>query len=621
MITKFARAQNNWVAKLILGLTALSFMSLFGVAGYYQSAGENRTVIKVDDIEISKAQFNYMLQKELNAAKNLLGEDGELTDEMRDALIAGQIETIVNESVLDRSAEKYHILFRPEFIQALIMNEPSFKLNGRFDSELFRRTLSENNSSEAEYIAALKRDLTRRLLVDLPTSGIQVPLAMINSEALVDNKRRSFKFIQVSPDNMEIGRTISEDEIEQYYEDFTTNFMTPETRDLTLLKLSNEKIMADMDIPAQDIEQYYNENRSEYETPEKRHLLQMMFDDETSANKAFFELQNGADFYAVAEKHAGQSKTDTNLGETAADELSEDISAEVFALPQGAHSKPLQTGDQWQIFKVISITQGSKTPLMRAAVEIRKTLADERLYDETYRILSEMEDKFAAGETLEAVAKDYAAELKKLDAVEEEYTQSAPDKTLENPDVLETAFNYAEGETSRVLETDDGLVAMRVEKVHEPYLKALDEVKDEIRTLWVENEKTALTRETVADMMHNLENGEDITSVAQRYGLRVYTSQPITRNETFAGIGYDDIREMFTDPLKTPHQIQQEEDYIIAVAVNDYKNSAPMDQAEQDIIRRNAYQALIRDYADALIASYAADYKVRIKYKLLGLSD
>ena len=78
---------------------------------------------------------------------------------------------------------------------------------------------------------------------------------------------------------------------------------------------------------------------------------------------------------------------------------------------------------------------------------------------------------------------------------------------------------------------------------------------------------------------------------------------------------------MFTNPLKTPHQIQQEEDYIIAVAVNDYKNSAPMDQAEQDIIRRNAYQALIRDYADAMIASYAADYKVRIKYKLLGLSD
>ena len=605
MITKFARAQNNWAAKLILGLTALSFMSLFGVAGYYQSAGENRTVIKVDDIEISKAQFNYMLQKELNAAKNLLGEDGELTDEMRDTLIAGQIETLVHESVLDRSAEKYHILFRPEFVQALIMNEPSFKLNGRFDSELFRRTLSENNTSEAEYVAALKRDLTRRLLVDLPASGVHVPQALINSEALLDNKRRSFKFIQVSPEDIEIGRTISEDEIEQYYEDFTTNFMTPETRDLTLLKLSNEKIMADMDIPAQDIEEYYNENRSEYETPEKRHLLQMMFDDEISANKAFFELQNGADFYAVAAEHAGQSKTDTDLGETAADELSEDISAEVFALPQGVHSKPLQTGDKWQILKVVSITQGSKTPFMRAAVEIRKTLADEHLYDETYRILSEMEDKLAAGETLETVAQDYGAELKKLDAVEEEYTQSAPDKTLENPDVLETAFNYAEGETSRVLETDDGLVAMRVE----------------IRALWVENEKAALTRETVADMMHNLENGEDITSVAQRYGLRVYTSQPITRNETFAGISYDDIREMFTNPLKTPHQIQQEEDYIIAVAVNDYKNSAPMNQAEQDIIRRNAYQALIRDYADALIASYAADYKVRIKYKLLGLSD
>ena len=62
MINKLAKAQKSWIAKLILTLTALSFMSLFGITGYLSSASNNRTVIKVDNIEISQAEFQYELQ-------------------------------------------------------------------------------------------------------------------------------------------------------------------------------------------------------------------------------------------------------------------------------------------------------------------------------------------------------------------------------------------------------------------------------------------------------------------------------------------------------------------------------------------------------------------------------
>ena len=50
MMTKIRSVQDSWAAKSILILTALSFMSLFGVSGYLSSAGKNRPIIKVDDI-------------------------------------------------------------------------------------------------------------------------------------------------------------------------------------------------------------------------------------------------------------------------------------------------------------------------------------------------------------------------------------------------------------------------------------------------------------------------------------------------------------------------------------------------------------------------------------------
>lgn len=618
MITKLAKAQKSWLAKLILILTALSFMSLFGVAGYIQSAGENRTVIKVDDVEISQAQFSYLLQKELNAAQNLLNEDEEISDEMRESLIAAQIQTLVNESVLDRSAEKYHIMFHPLYIKSLILNEPSFKIGGEFNQELFRRVLSENQTTEAEYTNALKRDLIRRILVDLPVSGVNVPAVYRDLEQKADNKHRTFKYVRIVAQDMHIDRQISDDEIEQYYEDFTANFQTPETRDVSVLTLKLKQIADQMEIAPADIENYYQENISNYETPDKRDLLQMMFDDADSANDAYASLQNGADFYQVASDKALQSKAETELGLTAEEELLPEIGPDVFDLPINGFTKPFQNNDRWQILKVVGIENGTKTSLMKAAVEIKNILKDERLYDEAYQVLNNMEDSLAAGKTLEDMAKEYNADLREVKGVA--LDNSSAD-SLQNQDVLDAAFNYAETETSRVIETDDALVVVRVNKIHEPYTKSLDDVRAEIQALWLENEKSALARELSADIMNSLESGENISAVAERYGLKLYQSQPITRNETFANIDYADVREMFAEPLQTPRQIQQGEDFIVAVSDRDFKDSTPLTEAEKALVQNKAYLAIKRDFADILTAAYANQYKIRIKYKLLGLSD
>ena len=81
MINKLARAHNGWVSKLILILTALSFMSIFGVSNYISNANNNRAVIRVDNIEILQSQFSYMAQNELAMASKLLGENQELSDD------------------------------------------------------------------------------------------------------------------------------------------------------------------------------------------------------------------------------------------------------------------------------------------------------------------------------------------------------------------------------------------------------------------------------------------------------------------------------------------------------------------------------------------------------------
>ena len=623
MINKLAKAQKSWIAKFILILTALSFMSLFGVTGYINSAGSNRTVIKVDNIEISQAQFSYLLQREINAARNLLGDNFDLTDEMRQALIQAQTQQLVQDAVLDRTEAKYHVSFRPSLIQSIIFNDPAFKdASGNFNRDVFRQVLARGETTEENLVADIKRDLTRRLLINMPVEGINVPEVLRRAEEMVDNKRRTFKYVFIRPAEIKVDRKVSEDEVEQYYEDFAPNFIEPERRDATVMILSLKDIADKMVIEDDEIKAYYEAHKNEYEKPETRQVLQMMFADAETADKAFSALQNGGDFYQVAADVAGQSKEDTDLGYVAQDELVYELAEEAFSLSKGEYTKPVQVGDMWQILQVADIKAGEKAAYDKVAADIREILINERLYDESYEILTQAEDALAAGSTLEALAETYTEPLLNIQGVAEDGSVSAvaPEAAflLQNVDFIDTVFSYNAGEISQVLETDDGLAVVRVDKVAESHPKSIDEVRGEIEELWAVNEKAAIAQEMLNNLMYDLENGDTLSSAAKRYGLKVYRSQPITRNETFGNIGYADIREMFTEPLGTPKRMQQGEDYVVAVAEEDYKNSAPLSESEQILIKQKAYLSLVTDFAEAMLTSYANEYDIRIKYKLLG---
>ena len=623
MINKLAKAQKSWIAKFILILTALSFMSLFGVTGYINSAGSNRTVIKVDNIEISQAQFSYLLQREINAARNLLGDNFDLTDEMRQALIQAQTQQLVQDAVLDRTEAKYHVSFRPSLIQSIIFNDPAFKdASGNFNRDVFRQVLARGETTEENLVADIKRDLTRRLLINMPVEGINVPEVLRRAEEMVDNKRRTFKYVFIRPAEIKVDRKISEDEVEQYYEDFAPNFIEPERRYATVMILSLKDIADKMVIEDDEIKAYYEAHKNEYEKPETRQVLQMMFADTETADKAFSALQNGGDFYQVAADVAGQSKEDTDLGYVAQDELVYELAEEAFSLSKGEYTKPVQVGDMWQILQVADIKAGEKAAYDKVAADIREILINERLYDESYEILTQAEDALAAGSTLEALAETYTEPLLNIQGVAEDGSVSAvaPEAAflLQNVDFIDTVFSYNAGEISQVLETDDGLAVVRVDKVAESHPKSIDEVRGEIEELWAVNEKAAIAQEMLNNLMYDLENGDTLSSAAKRYGLKVYRSQPITRNDTFGNIGYADIREMFTEPLGTPKQMQQGEDYVVAVAEEDYKNSAPLSESEQILIKQKAYLSLVTDFAEAMLTSYADEYDIRIKYKLLG---
>ena len=627
MINMLAKAQKSWAAKLILGLTALSFMSLFGVSGYLSSVGRNKPVIKVDDVELKQSEFQYMLQKEQAKLKNLLGDeyfdDENAVSELIQKLAAREL----SNAIVDRTAAKNNVSVSNELIRYVITSRPEFQVNGVYDKRLMKSYLSEIGISESELVLGIRRDIERQILLGSVLDDFSAPQILNDLYIRLTGQKRVFSYVTVDTSKIKVDRAISDDEIEQYYSDFASDFIEPERRDADFILISNADIEKNIEVSDEEIAAYYQDNISDYEQPETRKVLQMLFDDEQSANKAFFALSSGKNFMTVARDMAGQTADETDFGFVSKDMLIPEVQDEVFALKGGTISKPIKSENGWHIMKVEEIAPMVKMPKKEADADIIKKIKEEKLYDEMYAFVSDIEDKIGEGATLQDVAKQIGADVQHVRKLAEDgsYNSQSLLKPLEGivktPDFIDSVFSYNIGEASRSFETEAGFVLTEVTEIYDAREKTVEEVRSQIERMWVENEKSVIAQELVNDVMHDLEEGDNIYDVAKRFGLKVITTKPISRGEASGDLGVADVINMFHEELYTPKLITKGTLQTVVLAEKSSVEETELSPEQKNMIERQSAYVYLSDLANTILNDFARDYDVRVKYRLMGLSD
>lgn len=623
MISTFSKMHNSLFTKIILTITALSFMSLFGVSGYINSANSNKPVIKVDNLEISQSEFNYMLQKELSKLKDMDSANPEEA-EARKAEISAELAKIkLDDLLLENTMKKFKVDVTDSLVSQIIQISPQFLNNGKFDREMYKWYMNKNNLTEKDLVAEIKRNIGRKILVETQVEGFKVPEVLQSQMQKVLGQRRTFKYIKLAAAEAKIDRKPSQEELDQYYEDFTEDFRVPEKRDVKVLSLPLETIEKSINVSDDEINTYYKEHIEEYEQPEKRHVLQLAFEDEESAKKAEAELA-AKDFMAVAAEN-GQSAEDTDFGDVAKSDLSDELADVVFSLAKGQISKPENINDGWQILKVTDIIPASSTPRAQANAQIKKTIQEERAYDGSYELMTSIEDKLGAGVSLADIAKEYNIELVDVKNLAEDGSSDNKDKqlaeVLKNKDVIDAAFSYNAGEVSQTIEGDDGLIVVEVEKIHESHIQPENEVTAKITKLWQESEKVSITQELVDNINHDLEAGDTLSEVAGRYNLPVMKTMPITRGETFADLNFNDMKTLFSANKEEAKVLQHGDDYLIAETNEVYDDSSALSQEDKNFLKQALQAEMAQEMADALLHGYAKDYKVEVNYGRMGIND
>ncbi len=626
MITKLSKFKDSWIIKILLTLTALSFVSLFGITSYIGSAGKNNPVIEVDDVKINKAEINAEYAHELQMAQNLFGENLNINEAMKVAILQNIMQKELVNAIMQATAQDLGVSISDDYIRQIIFSQAEFlDANGQFSHEKFSRLLALSGWNEDKYIQTLKQDIVKQHLVQGLVSGFNVPSFMSPYLEKIANQQKVFKFITIDTDKLPIDRKISQDELEQYYQDFSAQFTEPEKRDASFIVLALDNMAAQYAPSQEEIQTYYEEHIDQFVTPEKRNILQMVFDKEDDAFAAMQKLNAGQDFYAVAKEMANQDKEATELGWVAKDQLIADMGDRMFEAKKNEIAGPVKSEMGWHIMKLIGVKAKSEMPRATADKKIINELRKEKAYDIAYEKMAKIEDEIGAGKTFAEIAQDNQATIYNVKGIDDQgkakFISKGQEKLLKSTDFVDAVFSYNVNEISQVIEEEDGFVIVNVDAIVDAHPMDINDVKPEIEKMWADNERSAIAQEIVNDVTHDLENGDSISEVATRFKLKLNTTKPLKRNENFANLNGLQMKEMFNEPLNSAKVYAQDNITIIAVAdkVIDANKKLSKDEANALLMKSSA--EISQEAANQLVEAYGANYKVNVDYKEAGLGD
>ncbi|WP_322407255.1 SurA N-terminal domain-containing protein [Idiomarina sp. PL1-037] len=491
MLERIREGSQSYTAKAILVLIILTF-ALAGVGGYITGDTED-AVAKVNGEEIPRSDYDRAYENERSRLQEQFGDMfSAITsdpDYMRN-LRSGVLEQLIEQELLVQYAEDNGMRVSPEQVKSAIRDIPQFRTAGQFDNDVYLMALRNAGYSPEAFANVMQQDMTRNQLL----RGLSATAFVLEPEAIalmrLQSQSRSGGFLVANNENFEEQVEISEQDIENFYQQNQDMFRTQEKLSVAYVELSLAAVESEVEISDEEVLQYYDERQQQYSTEEERRMSHILVEFDTDnakekAEEALVELEQGADFPEVAQTYSDDTfsaEQGGDLGWIEAGMMDEDFDAAAFELESvGDLSGIVETSFGYHIIKLTDLREGSVTPFSEVEDEVRQQLLTEKAEDRYFEKQQKLaEISFEQPDTLEPAAEEIGATVRRSDL----FTRDRAPTPLSDDVILNNLFSeqlIKEKLNSDIIETsDDRSLVVRVTE-HQPVrVKELDEVRENI---------------------------------------------------------------------------------------------------------------------------------------------
>lgn len=522
------------IAKVIIGFIVAIF-ALTGVEWLIGGFISSPPVAEINGEEITEAQLQFNTQ---NLLASLGGAD--IDQELLEQIALNQL---IEETVLKQSADRAGMIVSSDRVDRAIIENPSFQINGVFDSDLAVRTMASQGYNIPLYRQALSQSMLLGQIANAYSASNFITDSELESIAELTQQTRDFRYVSVTMGTRTLGNAISQEEIQRYYDENPAEFTQEESVDVNYVVLDRNVIADEIQVDEAEIRAQYDAQRADFEGSSEKRASHILFEvggtmDEAAAMDlaatARQRLLDGEDFGAVALELSSDTvsaEEGGDIGYTDGSAFPQPIEAALETLALNEISEPVVTEFGVHVVKLTEDAENVYQAFEEISDRIERELKSaevDLLFAERIEDMSNL--AFETGDLI-TISEQLGLEIQSADSV----PRAGSSGLFANQALVTAAFSdevMLEGNNSDVIEIGDNqAVVLRVQQFNESAVLPLDDVMGEISVIL----RTQMEREAVQSLGEELliaaEEGGDVDALLADNELEWLDAENISRND------------------------------------------------------------------------------------------
>lgn len=584
---------------LLFGAGASLVMS--DVGGFFRHGGVSRTdVAKVGDDEIGLVDFSRTMRRVMQQS----GISEEQARQMGMPFMVLQQE--ITQRVLRQAAKQSGVRVSNQHVATELKKElTKINLPGT-EKEKLDIVLQQQGMSESEFVDQLRNDFSMRLLASaVATPDLKLPGTLADAAYRLTLQKRNATLVQISAASLKNATTVTDKDIEAYYNENKARYLTPEKRSIAYITLPQKNFIGDVAVPEQDVKDYYEAHKDQFQNPERVRLSQLIVADEKTAKD--IAAQKPTDLAAFKKDKDQYLPADWYVKPM----LTPALQQALYPKEPTGLVGPIQSDMGWHVLLVEKYEAATAKDYADVKDIITRELKDRLLDEKLNGVTEQIESLIAENSSLEAVATEYKVEQHKLDDLTAQNI-AASFKEHNVSDAVaarlaEAAFSLEENEISPIIDTKDGdMLLAQMTKVTPAQTPALETIKDQVKQDALKQKQ----RDEVDALANQLIRSFDIRNPsafdAKRAALDLSANklQGIERPAAVQKIGEEAANLLFTLTPESPLSSLPNEKGVLVVHLEDivpYKGLADNSAitAQSNRVKDEVTQEVQQEFIDA----------------------
>lgn len=551
MLQDIRNNAQSTIAKIIIVLLVIG-LSMFGVDAIIGGFSGEPEVATVNGQDITEREFTrtVQMQRQRQLAQ-MENPDPSLLNE--DQIRQNVLEGLIQEAVLTQDAHAQGLDLSSQDVDQLITSMPQFQVDGEFNRDAFSSAVRNLGMGVGEFREALRT----QFLVNQIRGGV-ASSAIVNDQTAHDilriqSQTRTFETLRIPASAVSDQVEVSEDNIEDYYEDNKSNFLQPERVDVAYLTLSLDDLADNVEVSDQELRDYFEQQRDEAGGEEQRRASHILIEagDDAQAQLAEVQekLEDGEDFAELAKTYSADvasAEQGGDLGYAGKGVYDSAFEEALFSMDEGEVSEPVETQFGYHIIKLTGVRKTEGPSFEDQRDQLRQELAREKARRRFSELRTRLADISYSEPSLEAPAEELGLDIQTREGVTREggeapFNHQGLVRQLFSDDVLAGDFN-----TEVIDVNNDTAVVAHVREHHQQEQLELSAVSEQIgEQLRAQQISEALSERSEA-LVARLQDGEEPADVAEDVGAEWASHEDMARNAR--DVEFDVLNAAFSMP-------------------------------------------------------------------------